>query len=371
MRFYSRSKPCSFDLPRLPKGRLKTCFVSTGIFIIITGISLILPDFAAGRGKVGAGDIAVIPVRQVSQESGRAQLIHFGDLVEVDVVGSTEFDWRGRVSPEGFLEAFRFSEKGIYALCRSPREVAETVAREYARFLKDPTVKVSILDRSGRQEAVIYGAVRTEQRFRLSRPVRIQRLIILSGGLTGSADGRIRILRSSLASCLTLPLPSNEDAPKEAATISVAGGQRSGTWAIDITVKELLSGRKGANLLVFYGDVITVMESKPVYVIGGVRTPSRIDYREGLSVSRAISSAGGLSRKADPGRITVYRRENGASRIIKVDLSKRKDKADVMLRPYDIVEVGRKGRRAPKYPPVLESDVRRRDPGALPVRRVN
>jgi hypothetical protein len=29
-----------------------------------------------------------------------AGLIHLGDLIEVDVIGSTEYDWRGAVNPK-------------------------------------------------------------------------------------------------------------------------------------------------------------------------------------------------------------------------------------------------------------------------------
>src|SRR5688572_12535390 len=91
--------------------------------------------------------------------------IHYGDLVEVDVVGSLDFDWRGGLTPEGFLDGLERAESPVYALCRSEGEVATAVAERYRRILRDPNVVVRILDRSNRALAYISGAVKTPQRF--------------------------------------------------------------------------------------------------------------------------------------------------------------------------------------------------------------
>ncbi|MDM7924023.1 MAG: hypothetical protein QUS14_17160 [Pyrinomonadaceae bacterium] len=33
-----------------------------------------------------------------------AELIHYGDLIDIDVVGSFEYDWRGTLTQEGFID---------------------------------------------------------------------------------------------------------------------------------------------------------------------------------------------------------------------------------------------------------------------------
>ena len=53
-----------------------------------------------------------------------SDLIHFGDLIDVDVVGSVEFDWRGTLNPEGFLNGPAFIEDPVFGLCRSEEAVA-------------------------------------------------------------------------------------------------------------------------------------------------------------------------------------------------------------------------------------------------------
>jgi hypothetical protein len=78
----------------------------------------------------------------------QAQLVHFGDLIEVDVVGSYEYDWRGSLTPEGFLDGLDYLENQIYGLCVSERDLSNAIQKEFAKTLRDPNVVVRILDRS-------------------------------------------------------------------------------------------------------------------------------------------------------------------------------------------------------------------------------
>src|SRR5688572_1835097 len=99
-----------------------------------------------------------------------AELIHFGDVIEVDVIGSYDYDWRGSINPEGFLDGLDTLENPIYALCRSELALAATIAREL-KVLRDPKVAVRILDRSSRAVAFVSGAVRSPKRFQIKRRV--------------------------------------------------------------------------------------------------------------------------------------------------------------------------------------------------------
>ena len=91
-------------------------------------------------------------------------LIHLGDLIDVDVVGSTEYDWRGTLNPEGFLNGIDFVDEPIFALCQSEEAVAAAIAKGYGKFLRDPQVVVKILDRNGRPPTFLYGAIKKPQR---------------------------------------------------------------------------------------------------------------------------------------------------------------------------------------------------------------
>lgn len=272
-------------------------------------------------------------------------LIHIGDLVDVDVVGSTEFDWRGGLTPEGFLSGIQFTDEPVSALCRTPGQVAESIKGSYGKFLNAPEVRVSILDRSGRTPAVIFGAVRNQQRLKLLRPVRLSELIVLSGGLTSKASGEITLLRQPRASCKENPLSEGNDVVQVGDSILVK-----------VRVRDLIAGLPDANPEITYGDVITVLETSPVFVMGGVATPARIDFREGLTLSRAVASAGGPVKGSDLSRITIFRRTGPESTVIKADLSKigSGESDDIPLSAYDIVDVGLEGQPERRYAPLQD-----------------
>lgn len=285
-------------------------------------------------------------------------LVHLGDLIDVDVIGSIEYDWRGMLNPEGFLDGIEFTENPIYALCRTEEEIALDVARAYSKILREPKVVVRILDRSKRPLALLYGAVKTEQRFQIKRPIFLNELIIVSGGLTENTSGEIQIFRPKNLSCQS---PSNEkneasdDAGENRARF-VTASQDNGSVYINIKISDLLTGNKEANPQILSGDIITVREAESIYVIGGVSNPKQISSRGQVTLSRAIASAGGLAKGADAKKITVFRREAGETKIIEADLEKieKGTAEDLILRAFDIVEVEQTGREKRKFPPVLK-----------------
>lgn len=281
----------------------------------------------------------------IGQDVASEDVIHLGDLVDVDVIGSTDFDWRGEVTPEGFLAGIRFTESPIAALCKTTEEVSNSIKSSYERFLNDPSIRVTILDRSGRAPAVLFGAVRNQHRFRLLRSVSLRELIVVAGGVTAAASGEVTILRRPTANCAPVPNAGSEG-------IDLIGE----SFRFSVSIKDLLSGKTEANPLILYGDVVTVEESGPVFVMGGIVNPSRIAFREGLSLSRAVASAGGLVKEADPGRVTIFRRDADGSRVIKADLSSIDNGTadDIPLVAYDIVDVATSGSPDRRYAPFDE-----------------
>ncbi|QYO63011.1 polysaccharide biosynthesis/export family protein [Leptolyngbya sp. 7M] len=258
-------------------------------------------------------------------------------LSEVDVIGSTEFDWRGELTPEGFLDGLDELPKPIFALCRSPEDVSKEIEVGYSRILRDPRVSVRIIDRSNRAVAVLDGAVRTPHRFRIQRRVSLVELLVSAGGLTDAAGGEIRIQRPRDLSC------------RERREATSDGESRPNVTIIKIT--DLLNGLPEANPIIVSGDIITVLEAYPIYVIGGVMRPGKIDSRSKVTLSRAISMSGGFSRSADKESIAIIRKEGGAGEILEVSLAKIENGEvdDPILKPFDIVDVREKG-KPPKRP---------------------
>jgi len=297
------------------------------------------------------------PTNAAATETDASKTIHFGDLIDVDVLGGVEYDWRGTITPEGFLNGISFVEEPIYALCRTEDEIARQVEKAYGKLLRDPKVVVRVLDRSGRPVSVLYGAVKTPQRFQIQRTVRLNELIILSGGITERANGEIQIFRPQYLSCQAGKKSEETNAaPEKEKRASFVSTRRedNGSTYINIKISDLLAGRPDANPLILTGDIVTILEAEPIYIIGGVASPKQISSRSQTTVSRAIASAGGLAKDADPSKIVIFRR-GGESRIIEVDLDavKAEKAQDVVLQAYDIVDVPQKGRAKRKFPPVI------------------
>jgi protein involved in polysaccharide export with SLBB domain len=298
-------------------------------------------------------------------------MIHFGDLIDIDVIGSFEFDWRGTINPEGFLAGFDKIPEHISALCKSEEGLAAVIAKEYGKILRDPRVVVKIIDRSNRPVSILQGAVKTPQRFQIKRPVLLNELLIVSGGLSDRASGEIQIFRSQNLNCFsakgTRPAGASDEGEAREKFITVSRG--NGSETLNIRIIDLLSGNKQANPEVLSGDIITVMESPPIYIIGGVNSPKQISSRAQTSLSRAIASAGGLAKEGLE-KVVIFRREGRETRVINADLKKIKagQEQDIMLQAYDIVDVAQKGKEKRNTAPMIEMG---NDPGTgavLPLR---
>ena len=303
-------------------------------------------------------------------------LIHYGDLIDVDVLGSTEYDWRGTITPEGFLNGIEFTDDEIYGLCRTGQQVAADVAKSYSKFLNSPLIDVTILDRSKRPVSTLFGAVNLPQRFKIKREVFLNELLVLSGGFTEKASGEIQILRQEDTSCVAKIEAENKKkvakAKQQEEFIKVS--QDNGSRFINIKISDLLSGIKEANPQILYGDIVTVLVAEPVYIIGGVINPIKLSVREKMTASRAISSAGGLTKTADSENITIFRREFGRTSVIKINLGEIEagDAEDTVLKAYDIIDVSEKGRDIKKYPPIINfEDLENKSKLELPLRIID
>lgn len=312
-------------------------------------------------------------------QKSELELIHFGDTIDVDVLGSVDYDWRGTISPEGFLDALTGVQDPIFALCQNEEEVSVKIAAAYSKFLRDPKVVVRIIDKSKRPVSTIFGAVKNEQRFQILRPVFLNELIVFSGGFTDQVSGEIQIFRPRDVGCVKnkTEKPSDENTVSEDGESKekfVPASQNNASEIIKLNITDLLSGKKSANPQIYSGDIITILEAKPIYVTGGVENPRQISSRSEISLTRAIASAGGLSKKADESDITIFRREDDTTKIIKADLKKiREDESlDVKLKPFDIVDVKVRGGDDRELPPVLEINTNKSgDNAKLPLRIID
>ena len=288
---------------------------------------------------------------QVKDQS-EIDLVHYGDIIDVDVIGSLDFDWRGTLNPEGYLSGFDKIEDPIYALCRSESDVAAAITAQYSKMLRDPKVAVRIIDRTNRAVALIDGAVKKPQRFQIRRPVNLNEIIVLAGGITDRSSGEINIFRPPSLNCFGKPAAGDS---KNGTFVKTSQG--NGSSMLNIRISDLLSAKEGSNPQILSGDIITVIEAQPIYILGGVNNPGQISSRTTTTLTRAIATAGGLSKDATQDKISIFRRTGRESTTIEIDLKRIKDNTveDPELKPFDIVYVGQKGRTNRKFLPTIGS----------------
>ena len=313
---------------------------------------------------VAALAMSCFSVSAQTESASQAHLVHFGDVVEVDVVGSYEFDWRGSLTPEGFLDGLDLFENQIYALCASEKDLSAAIQKEFSKTLREPTVVVRILDRSNRAVVFLSGAVRSPHRFQIKRPVHLSELLVLAGGITDRSSGEISIFRPANLSCTEAPKSSGE---------FVKASQPGGAERMNVKIGDILRGDPAANPRILSGDIISVSEAMPIYIIGGVNSPQQIALRNQITLSRAIATAGGLAKEGNAD-ITIFRREGAETRRITASLARiaAGEEQDPVLKAFDIVDVPQKGKPARTRPPVIDSAISRGpSPGSLPLRIVD
>src|SRR4030095_4152996 len=259
-----------------------------------------------------------------------------GDTLDVRVFGQSDLNAVVEVDSDGNINSLPFLESPISAKCRTEKEVQKDIVKAYGKYLKNPQVSVHIVDRKSRKPGTVFGAVRQPTRVEMQRRIRLNELVVVSGGFTDRASGTIQIFHTEPLMC---PLPGEE-------ALAAPIDDTKSTFEV-VKISELSSGKPQANPVVRPGDYVMVTEAEPVYIMGSVVSPQGIFLRDQLTLSRALAMVGGARREAKISDVRIYRQKPGAAsqETIKVDYSaiKKNQKPDFVLQAFDIVEVPEAG----------------------------
>lgn len=270
----------------------------------------------------------------VEAEPQRGYLIGPGDEIAGKVLGEPQFDFLATVDENGKIEV-PFSEKPIMAKCLSERDLRTEVTKLLAKYLKNPQLSLRVTDRKSRPPVSIYGEVRQQQQFNLTRRAYLLELITVAGGESEKSGGMITVFRTRPPMC------GDADQSADWKVASEGGlGAPSRTYSLT----SLKQGREGANPEILPGDVILVHKASPVYITGEVIRPGELVIPEGgLPLTQAIAMASGITREAKTKNVKIYRRTNNSPQpeviAVNYDQIKKGREKDMMLQPFDIVEV--------------------------------
>jgi len=234
------------------------------------------------------------------------------------VLGNADLSRSVTVQPSGSITFPLLNEVSVSGLTVSEiqRKMATLLQKD---FLVDPHVEVKVKEFLS-QFVVVIGELNTPGRKVLRGGSRLVDVLVDSGGFTPRASGEIVITRTE---------GSFEGGAK------VVRMRLGGTFSAQDYV--------GLELPLHNGDVITASARQYVTVEGEVQRPGRYAIEGELTVTGAISTAGGLTRFGSSD-VKLRRIESGTVTITKVDLkSVRKGKGpDPTVAPNDVITVPRR-----------------------------
>lgn len=313
------------------------------LFVMSTVLLIVAPEVAAQRANhtlvppktmkiaPSAKIRSPAPVTMTSTATAPERYrIGPGDVLEVRFYKLPDLSRESlRVEETGTIRMPLLKEE-IQAACRTESELAKDIASRYLLLMRNPQVDVFIKEYNSRPVAVI-GAVNAPGRFQLQRRIRLLDLLSYAGGPAERAGGNIQVVHGS-----TYPV-CEASMPRMAA---------NNDYALGINVfklRDTLAGNGRSNPYVRPGDVITVLESEQIYVIGNVIKPSSFPLKERITLSQAIAMTGGMLPDSQSDRIRIIRQNpaNDIKQELVIDLKAitKRRAADVVLQPNDIVEV--------------------------------
>ncbi len=280
----------------------------------------------------------------VNPEEQKGYLVGPGDEITGKVLGEPQFDFVATVDEDGKIEV-PFFDKPVTAKCRTERELRTEVTKLLAKYLRTPQASIRVTQRNSRPPVSIYGEVRQQQQVILTRKAHLLELISFAGGVTEKSGGMIQVFRTKPPICAE-PGVENEWKIENGGGLDVPSRMYS--------LISLRQGRDEANPEIFAGDIIVVQKAAPVYVTGEVVRPGEMNIPEGgLTLMQGVAMASGITREAKTKNIKVYRRKEGSTQpeiiIVNYDQIKKGQQKDVMLEPFDIVEVDKAPKKFTDY----------------------
>lgn len=271
-----------------------------------------------GRYRIGAGD--VLDIRFVKNP----------DLSRDNV----------RVDNRGMIRMPMLSED-IPAACLTEGELAQSIAKLYLKYKRNPHIDVFVKEYNSKPVAVM-GAVVKPGRFQLQREIRLLELLTQVEGASERAGGRVQIVHTETGSaCGAGGFVTAEQSATES-----EGADFSRNLAV-FKLEDTLKGDPKANPVIRPGDIISISDAEQAYVVGNVLRPGTITLKEPVTISRAIAMSGGLMPDTKSEQVKIIRQVPGSLEKIEVVVNLKaitKHQApDVPLLAGDVVDVPTSG----------------------------
>jgi polysaccharide export outer membrane protein len=245
-----------------------------------------------------------------------------GDVLEVNVIGNDDLSRIPTVQTNGAITYPLLGEVQVAGLtvAEIQRKLTNLLEKDY---LIKPQVEVKVREYNSQYVSVV-GEVNGPGRKPLRGRTRLIDLLTEAGGFKPTASGDVIIARTDG---------------------EFAEGQRSITVRITRSTAPSMQDLVNLELPLRNGDIVTALPKAYVTVDGEVTRPGRYPIEADLTVTGAVSLAGGLTRFGS-GNVKLRRTdpESGKVTIVEVDLKDVRNgkKPDVPLLPNDVISVSRR-----------------------------
>jgi polysaccharide export outer membrane protein len=244
-----------------------------------------------------------------------------GDVLEVVVLGNDDLSRTPTVQTGGTVTLPLLGEVAVAGLTvpEIKTKLTELLGRDY---LVRPQVEVTVKDYQS-QFVTVLGEVASPGRKPLRGRTRLVDVLVDAGGFGPRASGEVTVNR----------MDGTFDDGTRTRTLRFAAGSLSA------------DAQAGLETTLRHGDMVSASPKYYVTVEGEVNRPGRFVLENDLTVSGAVSLAGGLTRFGSQGlklrRLDVA---TGRTTIVEIDLKDVRNgkQPDPRLLPNDVVMVSRK-----------------------------
>jgi len=243
-----------------------------------------------------------------------------GDVLEIAVLGNADLTRSATVQPTGSIAFPLLNEVSVAGL--TVGEIQQKMASLLEKdFLVDPHVEVKVKEFLS-QFVVVIGELNAPGRKVLRGGSRLVDVLVEAGGFTPRASGEIVITRTE-------------------------GVFDGGSKVLRMRLGGAFSAQDyvGLEMTLHNGDVITAPARQYVTVEGEVQRPGRYAIEGDLTVTGAISTAGGLTRFGSSDvKLRRIEAGTGTVTITKVDLKavRKGKRPDPPVAPNDVISVPRR-----------------------------
>ncbi|MBI3950383.1 MAG: polysaccharide biosynthesis/export family protein [Acidobacteria bacterium] len=252
-----------------------------------------------------------------------------GDILSIRVFQQPDLSGDVRVSTQGYIRLL-FVNELIKAAGHTEWELADIIQEKLGAILRDP--KVSVQVKEARQEvAYILGAVRNPRSVPVYSESRLLNMLAEAGGLSERAGAVAYILRGSVWSAEN---QGDQTSSQEVRLSSVIE---------TVDIAKMFQGQVELNKRIYPGDVVSIPEAGKVFVGGSVNKPDAFDLRGELSLTQAITLAGGTKPEAKKSKVTIIRHEPGKPQLTELTVNlgevEKSPSQDISLQAGDVVFV--------------------------------